>query len=121
MPLSAPSPLSSQESLALGSSSASSSLKETCLLYSWVQHRASVYMGLLRMHLPYVSEGGNLASVMEHCMVSRVRLVLYNESRQLDIQHYASETLLCKMDSTCPVCQGMPSSLDAVWLHNLHQ
>lgn len=44
-------------------------LKETCLLYSWVQHRVSLYVALLRTHLPHVTEGGNLASVIEHCMV----------------------------------------------------
>ncbi|GFR42393.1 hypothetical protein Agub_g3265 [Astrephomene gubernaculifera] len=43
-------------------------LRETCMLHSWVQHRLGLYLEQLRRHLPAVGEGGNLASVIEHCM-----------------------------------------------------
>lgn len=44
------------------------SLRESTVLYSWVQHRISLYMDILQQHLPNITEGGNLASVLEHCM-----------------------------------------------------
>ncbi|GIL45758.1 hypothetical protein Vafri_2911 [Volvox africanus] len=49
-------------------SAAPPNLRETSMLYSWVQHRASLYLEQLREHLPNITEGGNLASVIEHCM-----------------------------------------------------
>lgn len=39
------------------------------MLYSWVQHRLALYLEQLKKHLPLITEGGNLASVVEHCMV----------------------------------------------------
>ncbi|KXZ47031.1 hypothetical protein GPECTOR_38g268 [Gonium pectorale] len=47
---------------------AAPNLRETSMLYSWVQHRVSTYLAALRKHLPAIAEGGNLASVIEHCM-----------------------------------------------------
>lgn len=44
-------------------------LRETSMLYTWVQHRLGLYLEQLRKHLPHITEGGNLASVIEHCMV----------------------------------------------------
>jgi hypothetical protein len=41
------------------------------VLYSWVQHRVQLYLQQLAAHLPAITEGGNLASVLEHCMVRR--------------------------------------------------
>ncbi|GLC34513.1 hypothetical protein PLESTB_001253200 [Pleodorina starrii] len=49
-------------------SSAPPNLRETSMLYCWVQHRVSLYLEQLRRHLPAISEGGNMASVIEHCM-----------------------------------------------------
>jgi hypothetical protein len=46
------------------------SVKESSMLHSWVQHRLSLYLDALRTHLPNITEGGNLSSVLEHCMVS---------------------------------------------------
>mmetsp|Transcript_22882 Transcript_22882/g.58344 ORF Transcript_22882/g.58344 Transcript_22882/m.58344 type:complete len:587 (-) Transcript_22882:344-2104(-) len=43
-------------------------VKESAMLHSWVQHRVSLYLAALRAHLPNITEGGNLASVLEHCM-----------------------------------------------------
>ncbi len=49
-------------------------LRETSMLYTWVQHRLGLYLEQLRKHLPHITEGGNLASVIEHCMVrARIR------------------------------------------------
>jgi len=39
------------------------------MLCSWVQHRLSLYLDMLKRYLPRISEGGNLASMLEHCMV----------------------------------------------------
>ena len=44
-------------------------LRETSMLYTWVQHRISLYLEALKKHLRSITEGGNLASVIEHCMV----------------------------------------------------
>lgn len=44
-------------------------VKESSILHSWVQHRLSLYLHALRQHLPNITEGGNLSSVLEHCMV----------------------------------------------------
>ncbi|KAG2501179.1 hypothetical protein HYH03_000994 [Edaphochlamys debaryana] len=52
----------------LGMDAAGPNLRETSMLYSWVQHRVSLYLEQLRRHLPHITEGGNLASVIEHCM-----------------------------------------------------
>lgn len=41
------------------------------MLYSWVQYRLTHYLEALKKHLPSITEGGNLASVLEHCMVTR--------------------------------------------------
>ncbi|EFJ52509.1 component of oligomeric golgi complex 8 [Volvox carteri f. nagariensis] len=49
-------------------SAAPANLRETAMLYSWVQHRVNLYLEQLRKHLPAITEGGNLASVIEHCM-----------------------------------------------------
>ncbi|KAK9844283.1 hypothetical protein WJX74_000423 [Apatococcus lobatus] len=38
------------------------------LLFSWAEHRLTLYLGLLRDHLPRITEGGPLASVVEHTM-----------------------------------------------------
>lgn len=38
------------------------------LLFSWAEHRLTLYLGLLRDHLPQITEGGALASVVEHTM-----------------------------------------------------
>ena len=38
------------------------------LLFSWAEHRLTLYLGLLRDHLPRITEGGALASVVEHTM-----------------------------------------------------
>jgi hypothetical protein len=44
-------------------------LRETSMLFTWVQHRISLYLDQLKKHLRSITEGGNLASVIEHCMV----------------------------------------------------
>lgn len=44
-------------------------LRDSSVLYSWVQHRVGHYLQQLAAHLPSITEGGNLASVLEHCMV----------------------------------------------------
>jgi conserved oligomeric Golgi complex subunit 8 len=41
--------------------------RDGAALHSWVQHRVACYVGALRRHLPNVTEGGALASVLEHC------------------------------------------------------
>ncbi len=46
-------------------------LRDSSVLYSWVQHRVGHYLQQLAAHLPSITEGGNLASVLEHCMVRR--------------------------------------------------
>ncbi|PNH08164.1 Conserved oligomeric Golgi complex subunit 8 [Tetrabaena socialis] len=51
-----------------GAGGALPNLHETSMLYTWVQHRISLYLEQLRKHLPNITEGGNLASVIEHCM-----------------------------------------------------
>lgn len=38
------------------------------LLFSWAEHRICLYLEALRRHLPRITEGGSLASVLEHCM-----------------------------------------------------
>ncbi|KAK9811427.1 hypothetical protein WJX72_003806 [[Myrmecia] bisecta] len=38
------------------------------LVYSWAEHRVCLYLAALRRHLPRISEGGSLSSVLEHCM-----------------------------------------------------
>ena len=48
-------------------------IRETTVLYSWVQYRLTHYMEALKRHLPNITEGGNLASVLEHCMVREGR------------------------------------------------
>ena len=57
------------ESSASRNSTAPPNIKETTVLYSWVQYRLTHYLEALRKHLPNITEGGNLASVLEHCMV----------------------------------------------------
>lgn len=52
-----------------GAAALTPNLRETSMLYSWVQHRLGLYLEQLRKHLPHITEGGNLASVIEHCMV----------------------------------------------------
>ncbi len=47
--------------------SAAPATRDSAALYSWVQHRVGAYCRLLRRHLPGVTEGGALASVLEHC------------------------------------------------------
>ena len=49
-------------------SGAGPAVRETNVLYSWVQYRVQHYVRALHRHLPQISEGGNLASVLEHCM-----------------------------------------------------
>ena len=44
------------------------SIKESSALYSWVQHRLLFFELALKKHLPMIHEGGNLASVLEHCL-----------------------------------------------------
>ncbi|KAG2448828.1 hypothetical protein HYH02_006179 [Chlamydomonas schloesseri] len=51
-----------------GAAALTPNLRETSMLYSWVQHRLGLYLEQLRKHLPHITEGGNLASVIEHCM-----------------------------------------------------
>jgi hypothetical protein len=46
----------------------SSSVKDGCVLYTWVQHRIMHYLTALQRHLPRVEEGTNLAAVLEHSM-----------------------------------------------------
>jgi hypothetical protein len=41
--------------------------RDSAALHSWVQHRVAAYLAALRAHLPNVTEGGGLASVLEHC------------------------------------------------------
>ena len=55
------------------SRSAPVNIRETTVLYSWVQYRLTHYMEALKRHLPNITEGGNLASVLEHCMVREGR------------------------------------------------
>lgn len=43
-------------------------LKESGVLYSWLSQRVALYLAALRARLPAVTEGANLASVLEHCM-----------------------------------------------------
>jgi hypothetical protein len=43
-------------------------IKESAALYSWVQHRLVLFELALKKHLPMIHEGGNLASVLEHCL-----------------------------------------------------
>ncbi len=50
-------------------SSAPPNIRETAVVYSWVQYRITHYLEALRKHLPNITEGGNLASVLEHCTV----------------------------------------------------
>ena len=38
------------------------------LVFSWAEHRVCLYLQALRQHLPGITEGGSLASVLEHCM-----------------------------------------------------
>ena len=38
------------------------------LVFSWAEHRVCLYLAALRQHLPRITEGGSLASVLEHCM-----------------------------------------------------
>ena len=38
------------------------------LVYSWADHRVDLYLASLQRHLPRITEGGSLASVLEHCM-----------------------------------------------------
>lgn len=38
------------------------------LVFSWAEHRVCLYLEALRRHLPRITEGGSLASVLEHCM-----------------------------------------------------
>lgn len=38
------------------------------LVFSWAEHRVCLYLDALRRHLPRITEGGSLASVLEHCM-----------------------------------------------------
>ena len=38
------------------------------LVFSWAEHRICLYLEALREHLPRITEGGSLASVLEHCM-----------------------------------------------------
>ena len=45
-----------------------SAVKESSVLYSWLAQRLVTYLAALRLHLPAVSEGANLASVLEHCL-----------------------------------------------------
>ncbi len=59
----------SQDGPALAASGPAQGLRESAMLYSWVQHRLGLYLEQLRKHLPNVTEGGNLAAVIEHCMV----------------------------------------------------
>lgn len=49
-------------------SGAGPAVRETNVLYSWVQYRVQHYVRALHCHLPQIPEGGNLASVLEHCM-----------------------------------------------------
>eukprot|EP00898_Chlorokybus_atmophyticus_P004248 jgi/Chlat1/4824/Chrsp31S04802 len=42
--------------------------KDSGMLYSWATHRLCAYVETLREMLPTISEGGSLASVLEHCM-----------------------------------------------------
>ena len=44
------------------------SIKESAALYSWVLHRLFLFEQALKKHLPRIHEGGNLASVLEHCL-----------------------------------------------------
>lgn len=37
-------------------------------MFSWAEHRVCLYLEALRRHLPRITEGGSLASVLEHCM-----------------------------------------------------
>lgn len=43
------------------------SSRDSAALHSWVQHRVACFVGALQEHLPNITEGGSLASVMEHC------------------------------------------------------
>ncbi|KAJ9530654.1 hypothetical protein QJQ45_014816 [Haematococcus lacustris] len=44
------------------------SLREGGLLHSWLQQRLAAYRDALSRHLPAITEGGQLASALEHCM-----------------------------------------------------
>lgn len=54
----------------LGAASASGGAGEPDggILYSWAHHRICLYVDTIRQHLPRIPEGGNLMSVLEHCM-----------------------------------------------------
>ncbi|GIL71912.1 hypothetical protein Vretifemale_2346 [Volvox reticuliferus] len=65
-----------------GTAAAPPNLRETSMLYSWVQHRVSLYLEQLREHLPNITEGGNLASVIEHCMVGAARPSKWQSSKE---------------------------------------
>ncbi|KAI8472489.1 MAG: hypothetical protein J3K34DRAFT_208003 [Monoraphidium minutum] len=41
--------------------------RDSAALHSWVQHRVGCYVAALRGHLPNITEGGSLASILEHC------------------------------------------------------
>jgi hypothetical protein len=43
-----------------------SAARDSAALHSWVQHRVAAYVAALRQHLPNITEGGSLASVLEH-------------------------------------------------------
>ena len=52
------------------------------LVFSWAEHRVCLYLEALRRHLPRITEGGSLASVLEHCMycgMSLARVGLISE------------------------------------------
>eukprot|EP00850_Spirogloea_muscicola_P002714 SM000010S04352 [mRNA] locus=s10:1079419:1087306:+ [translate_table: standard] len=38
------------------------------LIYSWAMHRITSYLSVLKAVLPKITDGGSLASVLEHCM-----------------------------------------------------
>ncbi|MEW5304072.1 MAG: hypothetical protein WDW36_006706 [Sanguina aurantia] len=58
----------SSTSSAASSHVTAASLKETSILFSWVQHRLTLYLAALSQQLPLITDGGNLASVLEHSM-----------------------------------------------------
>ena len=63
------------------------------LLYGWAMHRMGLYLSLLSEHLPRIEDGGSLASVLEHSMVSRTpdfsfqSLVVWNPHFGYTAQH----------------------------------
>eukprot|EP00887_Chlorella_sp_A99_P006351 scaffold3.g6351.t1 len=53
---------------AAGAAAAAAAARDGGILYCWAQRRVVAYVEAVRLHLPRISEGGSLASVLDHAM-----------------------------------------------------